>query len=245
MPRGAFRSVVGHVLWKADYQRRFQVCAESARLTQIADEMSHLAEEDSREGARRTRWPGAPCLPYVDSKYHVRLLAMVRLGTLPVEIETGRWENKPRAARLCRLGCDEVGDVAHFCARCSALSAERVPSLARSAVTTGASSPHSYWRSTARKLECRWRERTHALRTTEAEPLHPADAQDDEFSKLLDGGVEQQSATDAVGLSNRKLSSKNEVRPLPKSTPAAREARKGGKKQRKAQPKAQRRPGQQ
>ena len=52
------------------------------------------------------------------------------------------------------------------------------------------------------------------MRTAEAEPLHPADAQDDEFSKLLDGGVEQQSATDAVGLSNRKLSSKNEVRPV-------------------------------
>ena len=103
----------------------------------------------------------------------------------------------------------------------------------------------SYNNTTARKLERRWRQRTHALRTAEAEPLHPADAQDDEFSKLLDGGVEQQSATDAVELSNRKLSSKNEVRHLPKSTPAAREARKGGKKQRKAQPKEQRRPEQQ
>ena len=72
------------------------------------------------------------------------------------------------------------------------------------------------------------------MRTAEAEPLHPADAQDDEFSKLLDGGVEQQSATDAVGLSNRKLSSKNEVRPVPKSAPA-------GNKQQKAQPKEQRR----
>ena len=88
----------------------------------------------------------------------------------------------------------------------------------------------SYNNTTARKLERRWRQRTHALRTAEAEPLHPADAQDDEFSTLLDGGVEQQSARDAVELSNRKLSSKNEVRPVPKSTPAAREARKGVKK---------------
>ena len=167
---------------------------------------------------------------------------MTRLGTLPIEIETGRWENKPRAERLCRLGCNEGGDVTHFMVRCAALSTERVPSLARSAVTTGASSPLSYWRTTARKLERRWRERTHALRTAEAEPLHPADAQDDKFSKLLDGGVEQQFATDAVELSNRKLSSKNEARPVTKSTPAAREARKGGKKQRKAQPKAQRTP---
>ena len=228
MPRGAFRSVVGHVLWKADYQRRFQVCAESARLTQIADEMSHLAEEDSREGARRTRWPGAPCLPYVDSKYHVRLLAMTRLGTLPVEIETGRWENKPRAERLCRSGCNEVGDVAHFMVRCAALSTERVPSLVRSAVTAGASSPLSHWRTTARKLERRWRERTHALRTAEAEPLHSADAQDDEFSKLLDGGVQQH--TVAVELSDRKLSSKKAVRPVPKCAPVACEARKGVKK---------------
>ena len=61
--------------------------------------------------------------------------------------------------------------------------------------------------------------------------------------------MEHQSAIDAAELFDRKLSSKNEVRPVPKSTPAAREARKSGKKQRKAQPKAQpktqRRPGQQ
>ena len=176
----------------------------------------------------------------VDSKCHVRLLAMTRLGTLPVEIETGRWENKPRAERLCRSGCNEVGDVAHFMVRCAALSTERAPSLARSAGTAGASSPLSYRRTTARKLERRWRERTHALRTTEAEPLHPADALDDEFSKLLDGGVQEH--TDAIELSDRKLASKNAVRPVPKSAPAAREARKGGKKQRKAQPKAQRTP---
>ena len=89
-PREAFRTVIGHVLWKEEYRRRFQVCEESARLTQIAKEMSRLAEEDSREGVRRTRWPGAPYLPFVDSNYHVRLLAMTRLGTLPVEIKTDR-----------------------------------------------------------------------------------------------------------------------------------------------------------
>ena len=78
------------------------------------------------------------------------------------------------------------------------------------------------------------------MRTAEAEPLQPADAQDDEFSNLLDGGVQQH--TDAVELSDRKLSNKSEVRPVLKIAPAAREARKGGKKQRKAQPKAQRKP---
>ena len=54
-------------LWNEEYRRRFRVCEESARLTQIADEMSRMAEEDSREGVRRTLWPGAPYLPYVDS----------------------------------------------------------------------------------------------------------------------------------------------------------------------------------
>ena len=78
---------------------------------------------------------------------------MTRLGTLPVEIETGRWENKPRAERLCRLECNEAGDAAHFMVRSAALSTERVSSLARSEVTAGASSPLSYWRTTARKLE--------------------------------------------------------------------------------------------
>ena len=81
-PREAFRTVIGHVLWKEEYRRRFQVCKESARLTQIADEISRLAEEDSQEGVRRTRLPGAPQLPFVGNKYHVRLLAMTRLGTL-------------------------------------------------------------------------------------------------------------------------------------------------------------------
>ena len=90
MPREAFRSVIGHVLWKEEYRRRFQICEASARLTEIAEEMSRLAEEDNREGVRRTRWPGAPYLPFVDSNYHVRLLAMTRLGTLPVEIKTDR-----------------------------------------------------------------------------------------------------------------------------------------------------------
>ena len=53
MPRKAFRTVVGHMLWKEEYRRRFQLCVASARLARIADELTRLAEEESGEGLRR------------------------------------------------------------------------------------------------------------------------------------------------------------------------------------------------
>ena len=140
MPRKAFRTVVGHMLWKEEYRRRFQLCVASARLARIADELTRLAEEESGEGLRRTRWPGAPYLQFVDSKFPLHLMAIARLGTLPAEVETGRWEIKTRAERLCRLGCQVLGDIDHFLGCCAAITAETAPSLIRKASTASSSS---------------------------------------------------------------------------------------------------------
>ena len=41
----------------------------------------------------------------------------------------------------------------------------------------------------ARRLECRWRERTRKLRCSTAEPQHPADAQGSEFLAEIDDAV--------------------------------------------------------
>ena len=44
----------------------------------------------------------------------------------------------------------------------------------------------THLRDTARRLECRWRERTRKLRCSTAEPQHPADAQDCELAADID-----------------------------------------------------------
>ena len=47
------------------------------------------------------------------------------------------------------------------------------------------------WRAKARKLECRWRERAKSVARLETEPENPADAQDDEVQRQVDGILEQ------------------------------------------------------
>ena len=71
----------------------------------------------------------------------------------------------------------------HFLRECAALCSECVPALDRSGAemaTVGRKfSPFFFWRSTARAVECRWRERSKKLRATATEPQHPGDEQDD------------------------------------------------------------------
>ena len=71
----------------------------------------------------------------------------------------------------------------HFLRECSALCSECVPALDRSGAEKAAASrslrEFVFWRSAARTLECRWRERSKQLRTAAIEPQHPADALDE------------------------------------------------------------------
>ena len=48
-----------------------------------------------------------------------------------------------------------------------------------SAAVARSLSPFFFWRSTARAVECRWRQRSKKLRATATEPQHPGDEQDD------------------------------------------------------------------
>ena len=152
--------------------------------------VEQLAADDARCNRQRTHWPGAPHLSYVDSEQHVRLLAMARLGLLPIEIEEGRWRGIPRGGWLCLLGCGLVGDIHHFLNRCAALTTGGVGALdCRNTESEITESPFFFWRAKASKLECRWRERTRAVRDPRAIPENPADAQDDAVEVEVDTEV--------------------------------------------------------
>ena len=67
--------------------------------------------------------------PYVTSninRYQRSLLAKLRMGILPLQIETGRYFRKPLEDRLCLL-CDQnnIEDEYHFLCQCPAFRSER------------------------------------------------------------------------------------------------------------------------
>ena len=124
---------------------------------------------------------------------------MTRLRVFPIEIETGRWYGVPREQRRCTIGCDHIGDTAHFLHGCEHITTERISSLNRYESTLDATKkPLRYWRDIARRLECRWRERTHKLRRANAEPLHPADTCDNEFAAEIDAAIAENVTADDI-----------------------------------------------
>ncbi len=60
------------------------------------------------------------------SKYERSLLAQLRYGILPLQLETGRYNNEARENRFCRI-CNEgiVEDQYHFVFYCSAYNEKR------------------------------------------------------------------------------------------------------------------------
>ena len=130
----------------------------------IGKELDCLAQQ--RSFPDRTRWPGAPYRDVVDDRYHVRMLALTRLGLLPLEVETGRWgEYVEREQRLCQLGCGCVGDTRHFLGECRQLTAPPVPGVygvdgdGRMRLI-----PPSQWRGVAVGVAVRYQERARKLR---------------------------------------------------------------------------------
>jgi hypothetical protein len=80
-----------------------------------------------------------------------------------------------------------IGDTKHFLHGCERLTAERVKSLESKATYTEARGKELFfWRGVARRVECRWRERTSALRKQQDEPAHPAEANDAEVCEKID-----------------------------------------------------------
>ena len=199
---------MGHILWKEEYEQRLSVCKARARLEIPVEEMAQLAAEDARQNHKRTRWPGAPYLSFVDSKHHVRLLAMARLGLLPLEIEEGRWHGIPREKRLCKLGCGVVGDLRHFLNYCSPLTVGDVGALNRySAEAENSGSRLFFWRAKARGLERRWRERAKLVARLRTEPSNPADAQDDAEQADVDAELKTIAERQPAALESRSCRS--------------------------------------
>ena len=73
----------------------------------------------------------------------------------------------------------------------------RISSLHRYESThDAAENPLRYWRDIARRLECRWRERTHKLRLANGDPLHPADTGDSELAAEIDAAIAENVTAD-------------------------------------------------
>ena len=59
-------------------------------------------------------------------------------------------------------------------------------------------SPFFFWRSTARAVECRWRQRLKKLRAITNEPQHPADEQDETVAGDVDSIAARQTAANDI-----------------------------------------------
>ena len=60
------------------------------------------------------------------TRYQRRMIAMCRAGTLPLEIEKGRWRGIPRDDRKCKsCSMNVVDDLKHFMITCPALHTRR------------------------------------------------------------------------------------------------------------------------
>ena len=66
----------------------------------------------------------------VASKSQRRVMMMLRGGTAPLMIESGRWRGLPREERMCReCQSGKVEDVSHWLLECDAWCTERQPLL--------------------------------------------------------------------------------------------------------------------
>ena len=59
------------------------------------------------------------------SKISRSIFAQLRLGILPLEIETGRFRNIPSESRMCHFCKNEIGDELHFVCVCPVYSNHR------------------------------------------------------------------------------------------------------------------------
>ena len=158
LPRKDFRKIIVGVGFAREYRQRSAVFAKS-RLVSFGSEIATRKLRSADRSSWRTL--RAPYLDHVSSRYHVRLLAMTRLGILPIEEERGRWNSIPREERWCTHCPGVLGTTRHFLRECTPITADIVPPWLScdSGVAAGA-----WWRRTARLLELRWREKCAILR---------------------------------------------------------------------------------
>ena len=164
LSRKKFTAIVEQVAWKTDFKNRANIWRNSSRLKSYG----YAIEEHTLRDPKICSWKKlrAGYLPYVSGHYHVRLLAMTRLGILPIEIETGRWSNTPREQRFCTTvggcggtSCGVIGDTWHFLRECKNLHSTPIESIW---YCPNDENPSNWWRRVARNLEIRWREKSNA-----------------------------------------------------------------------------------
>ena len=131
---------------------------------------------------------------------------MAWLGLLPIEIETSRWKAIPRPERIGQICCSCIGDTKHFLYECEGLTAEPVKSLESKATYAEARGQELFfWRGIVRIVDCRWWERTSALRKQQHELAHAADANDAEVCADVDAIIGQNLEPPAEELGNALL----------------------------------------
>jgi len=164
-----YKHTVARALWKEEWEGRVSTMDRYSRLRRLATEMRRHAVANPGTHISQRKWKAAPYLRVVGGKWHVSLLAMVRLDLLPVESERGRWTKASRQDRVCESCGAPFGDVRHFVADCPGLPTPSGGSTGGRVwtVVSAAHAPHEAqdWREAARWVECRWR-RKEALRRT-------------------------------------------------------------------------------
>ena len=71
-------------------------------------------------------WSVATHLTGNISKYARSLLSQIRLGSLGLEIEKGRYEKKDREQRICKLCGNDVETEIHFLFECNKLTSQHL-----------------------------------------------------------------------------------------------------------------------
>ena len=150
-----FQCILNGAAFKHEKHIRLLAMKTSSRLSSLADE---LETKILRSSAKSWKELQAGYLPYVSSKYHIRLLAMTRLGLLPIEVETGRWHNIAKHERWCNLCKNILGCTHHFLRECDKLKSSAVPHWS-AAPKRNDSQAGIWWRTVAQNLEKRWREK--------------------------------------------------------------------------------------
>ena len=92
--------------------------------------------------------------------------------------------------------------------------------------------PLRFWRETARKFKCRWRESAAMLRIATDERQHPAGAHDHELAKVIDNDVMDQLTPADIRFYSAHATVSAKPKPPPKKTkakaePAAARAKRG------------------
>jgi hypothetical protein len=115
MKRNDFQQLLSVTITETEQKERLTKMKESSRLKEYA---TWLESYSLKYGGLNSRWGAPAYLQAVGEKHQVRLMAMARLGLLPVEDETGRWDKTPKEERVCNDCGKELGTVEHFLTGC-------------------------------------------------------------------------------------------------------------------------------